>query len=62
MGQIPVSNEEMRTTREAAREMNALLDQLSRGDLKKIVLTKQGKIVGVLMSPSQYAHLISTES
>lgn len=51
---MEVKNEELRTTREAMRELSALLDQLERGDVKKIVLTQKGKIRGVLVSEKTF--------
>lgn len=57
---MEVRNEELRTTREAMREMNALLDQLEAGDIEKIVLTRRGKISGVLLSPTHYDELTKT--
>jgi hypothetical protein len=55
--EITVSNDELRTTREAMRELNAIIEQLETGSVEKIVLTRQGKIVGVLMAPYRYAEL-----
>jgi PHD/YefM family antitoxin component YafN of YafNO toxin-antitoxin module len=50
-----VSNEETRTTREVAREVNSILDALANGDVEKIVImNRTGKIAGVIISPQRY--------
>jgi hypothetical protein len=61
MAEISVANDELRTTREAMRELNALLDQLDKGDIEKIVLTARGQFRGVLLSVSEYAQLTQRE-
>jgi prevent-host-death family protein len=55
---MEVRNEELRTTRELAREVSACLDALNKGDLKKIVVTKNGKLSGVLISVEEYDRLV----
>jgi PHD/YefM family antitoxin component YafN of YafNO toxin-antitoxin module len=55
LDKINVANEELRTTREAAREIGAMLTQLSEGQLEKIVLTSRGQMVGVLLSVDEFA-------
>lgn len=57
MAEIAVKNEELRTTREAMRELNALLEQLNVGDIEKIVLTSKGQMRGILLSVSRYSEL-----
>lgn len=56
---MQVKNEELRTTRELARETNAILAALSAGDVGKIVITQNGKFVGVIITPAQYDDLQS---
>lgn len=51
---MDIRNNELRTTREAMRELNAILDQLRKGDIEKMVLTQKGKIRGVLISPESF--------
>ena len=60
--EITVSNDELRTTREVARELNATLDLLDSGSVEKIVLTSKGRIVGVLLAPYRYSELTREES
>ena len=59
MPEIPVSNGELRTIREAMREMSSLLDLLDEGVLAKVVLTSKGQLRGVLLSVDEYAKLTS---
>ena len=51
---MEVRNEELRSTREVAREISACLDALKAGDVEKIVITKNSKMVGVLITPERY--------
>lgn len=51
---MQVKNEELRTTREVAREIGAILEALSAGDQEKIVVTQNGKIRAVIISPESY--------
>jgi hypothetical protein len=56
---MQVKNEELRTTRELARETSAVLDALSKGDVQKIVVTQGGKIKAVIITPDHYDDLAS---
>jgi hypothetical protein len=59
---IPVNQEEMRTVREVMREIGAMLQQLERGDLSKIVIMSPGaQMRGVLVSVEKYAALAENE-
>lgn len=51
-----VSNEELRTTREVARELLSILD-LVELDGQKIVVTHNGKMRAVIISVEQYEAL-----
>ena len=51
-----VSNEELRTTREVARELLSILD-LVELDGQKIVVTHNGKMRAVIVSVEQYETL-----
>jgi PHD/YefM family antitoxin component YafN of YafNO toxin-antitoxin module len=62
MSELSVTNEELRTVREAMREMTAILRQLEQGDVEKIVLTRGGRMVGVLLSPERYSSLLDAAS
>jgi len=55
-----VRNEELRTTRELAREVNPILDSLSSGELAKVVVTdRSGKMRAVMITPEEYDDLRS---
>lgn len=54
-----VRNEELRTTRELAREVSAVLEGLNNGDVEKIVVTQNGKFRGVIITPNRYDELAS---
>jgi prevent-host-death family protein len=56
---IIIDNSEIRTVREAMREMSAILEQLERGEISKIVLTNRGRMRAVLVSVDEYARLTS---
>lgn len=56
---MEVQNHELRTTREAMRELNALLEQLEQGSLEKVVLTRNGQFVGVLTSVAKWEDLFA---
>lgn len=51
---LNVTNKELRTVREAVREMGSLLTQLERGSVDKFVLTRGGQMVAVMISPDSY--------
>jgi len=53
---VIVSNEELRTTREVARELLSILD-LVELDGQKIVVTHNGKMRAVIVSVEQYETL-----
>lgn len=57
MGQVEVSNSELRTVRDAMRELNRLVDRLDAGEVEKYVLMKQGRMRAVVMSVDHFTHL-----
>jgi hypothetical protein len=56
---MEVHNNELRTTREVAREVNSILDALSSGDVAKVVVTQNGKFRAVIITPEEYDDLRS---
>ena len=54
---IRVNNDELRTTRELMREANPLVDLLEAGELEKVVITRKGKIVAIMLTPDGYGEL-----
>jgi hypothetical protein len=60
LGKVEVSNEELRTVRDAMRELNRMVDLLERGDPEKFVLTKHGQMRAVVLSVESFAQLRQT--
>ena len=54
---VEVSNEELRTTGEAMRELRRLVDDLERGVAEKYVLTRNGRMLAVVVSVDYFAFL-----
>lgn len=50
MGRVEVSNDELRTIRDATRELGKLVESLESGDAEKFVLTKHGQMRAVVVS------------
>lgn len=57
MGKVEVSNDELRTVRDAMRELNRMIDLLERGDSEKFVLTKHGQMRAVVLSLESFARM-----
>jgi hypothetical protein len=57
LGKVEVSNEELRTVRDAMRELNRMVDLLDSGDSEKFVLTKHGQMRAVVVSVERFARL-----
>jgi PHD/YefM family antitoxin component YafN of YafNO toxin-antitoxin module len=62
LGKVEVSNDELRTVRDAMRELNRMVDLLERGDSEKFVLTKHGQMRAVVISVETFAELRQTVS
>lgn len=54
---MEVGNKELRSTREVARELGAIVEQLESGQLEKVVITRNGRFVGVIITPERYEEL-----
>jgi hypothetical protein len=54
---ITITNGELATVREAARELGKLLDQLDEGGVEKIVLTQRNQMRAVLLTIDRYVEL-----
>lgn len=50
MARVEVSNDELRTVRDATRELGRLIERLESGDAEKFVLTKHGQMRAVVVS------------
>lgn len=57
VGKVEVCNEELRTVRDAMRELNRMVDTLERGDSEKYVLTRHGQMRAVVVSVEYFATL-----
>ncbi len=59
MGKVEVSNDELRTVRDAMRELNRMVDSLERGDSEKFVLCQNNRMRAVVVSLDTFAKLRS---
>ena len=57
MGSVEVSNEELRTVRDATRELGRLLESLESGEAEKFVITRHGRMRAVVVSIDQFAKM-----
>ena len=60
MGKVEVSNDELRTVRDAMRELNRMVDALERGDSEKFVLCQNNRMRAVVVSLETFATLRSS--
>lgn len=52
---MQINAEEIRTTREVAREINSIIDALNKGDVEKIVvMNRAGRMAAIIVSPQRY--------
>lgn len=56
---METNNHELRTTREVARELNSIIDLISDKAVEKIVVTRSGKMVAVIITPERYDEINS---
>jgi hypothetical protein len=57
MGKVEVSNDELRTVRDAMRELNRMVDALERGELEKVVLCQNHRMRAVVISVETFTRL-----
>lgn len=57
MPHVEVSNDELRTVRDAMRELNRLIERLVAGESEKFVLTKSGQMQAVVVSVDSFAEM-----
>jgi hypothetical protein len=57
MARVEVSNDELRTVRDATRELGRLIESLDSGDAEKFVLTKHGQMRAVVVSLDSFTTL-----
>jgi hypothetical protein len=59
MGRVEVSNDELRTVRDAMRELNRMVDALERGEADKFVLCQNNRMRAVVISLETFTQLQS---
>jgi hypothetical protein len=52
---IHIRVDELRTVREAMRDLGSLLDELDDGEVQKLVLTQRNKLRGVVVSVERWS-------
>lgn len=57
MGKVEVSNDELRTVRDAMRELNRMVDALESGRAEKFVLCQNHRMRAVVISVEEFARL-----
>jgi hypothetical protein len=57
MAKVEVSNEELRTVRDAMRELNRMVETLESGDAEKFVLCRNNRMRAVVVSLDTFAKL-----
>lgn len=57
MGKVEVSNTELRTVRDAMRELNRMVEALESGESEKFVLTKRNQMRAVVISIEDFSAL-----
>jgi hypothetical protein len=57
MRKVEVSNDELRTVRDAMRELNRMVDSLERGESEKFILCQNHQMRAVVISLETFARL-----
>jgi hypothetical protein len=57
MGRVDVSNDELRSVRDAMRELNRMVDALENGDSEKFVLCQNNRMRAVVVSLDTFSRL-----
>lgn len=60
MDKVEVSNDELRTVRDAMRELNRMVDSLESGDAEKFVLCQNNRMRAVVVSVETFSRLRAT--
>jgi PHD/YefM family antitoxin component YafN of YafNO toxin-antitoxin module len=56
---VEIANSELRTVRDAMRELHHMVDALERGDSEKFVLTQRNRMRAVVLSVEQFSEMQS---
>lgn len=59
MHRVEVANSELRTVRDAMRELNHMVEALERGDSEKFVLTQRNRMRAVVVSVEHFSEMQS---
>ena len=54
---IRIRTDELRTVREAMRELGSLIDELEDGDVEKLVLTQRNRMRAVVVSVERWSEV-----
>ncbi len=57
MAEVRVRNDELRTVRQAMRDLNQLLRELDQGQVEKLVLTQRNQMRAVIVSHERYSQM-----
>lgn len=57
MARVEVSNDELRTVRDAMRELNRMVDALESGDSEKFILCQNNRMRAVVISLETFTRL-----
>lgn len=57
MGKVEVSNDELRSVRDAMRELNRMVESLENGDAEKFVLCQNNRMRAVVISLDTFSRL-----
>jgi hypothetical protein len=57
MTAVTVSNDELRTVRDAMRELNRMVESLGRGELEKFVITQRNQMRVVLLPLDRFIEM-----
>jgi antitoxin (DNA-binding transcriptional repressor) of toxin-antitoxin stability system len=61
MARVEVSNDELRTVRDATRELGQLIESLESGEAEKFVLTKHGQMRAVVVSLDDFTAMRASQ-
>ena len=59
MAELRISTDELRSMREASRELSRMVELLERRELDKLVLTQRNRMRAVVMSVERYSEIQS---
>jgi len=57
VAELRVRNDELKSVRQAARELGRLIETLDAGEQEKLVLTQRNQMRAVLLSVDRYAEI-----